>query len=394
MTQSAFAPTIIPFGETVDIGPWRLTVTDAQVGDAAFSTIVSANEGNEEAPEGLSWVLAYIAAENIGAGSQVINLTDFAATGTDGVLRRTPAMVAPEPALQATVEPGAKAEGWVPFHVNDTGNVVLWFSSPFLGGNWSQAWLGLTDGASLPSFDAVPADSGLGQSADAPAVFGETVRAGDFDVTVLEQAFGETVYNMAEFGLRALAGSGGYDTWMAVKVRATNISDRPAFFSFTALHLAASDGEAWDNILALTAPVPDVARELLPGATREGWAAFEQTDWSVLERLRVQPSVVTDEPRFFTFGDAEATSASPKTPEETPVFTEGDQATFTEDRVNLRSEASTSGDIVAELPREAVVTIAGEAVEADGYIWYPVEVADSGETGYVVADFLALSEDE
>lgn len=394
LQDPAFAPPIVPFGQAVDAGPWRLTITDGQLGDVAYSTIIAANEGNDEAPEGLTWALAYLTAENTSAQTRVINLSDFAASGTDGVLRRPPAMVCPEPALQATVEPGSTVEGWVPFHVNDTGDVIVWFSSPFLGGNWSQAWMALTDGATIPTFGPIPPDTGLGQTPDAPAAFGEAVRAGNFDVTVLEQAFGQAVYDMADFGLRALAGSTGYDTWMAVKVRATNISDRPAFFSFTALQLAAFDGEAWDNIMALTAPTPDVAKEILPGVTREGWAAFELTPWSALELIRVQPSLVADDPRFISFGDTPAGAPASAAPGQDHEFSAGDQAILTEDRVNMRADASTSGDIVSELPADTALTITGDAIEEDGYTWYPVEVQGSGEAGYVVDDYLAPAGNE
>lgn len=392
--QSAFAPTVTPVGQAIEAGPWRLTIVDSQLGDTAFSTILEANGGNDDAPDGLFWALAYITAQNISANTHVITLTDFAATGTDGLLRRTPAMEAPQPALQATVEPGGTAEGWIPFQVNDTGNVVVWFSSPTLGGDWSQAWMGLTEGASLPAFDPAPGDAGQGQSPDAPAVFGEVVRAGNFDVTILDQVFGEAVYAMAEPGLRALAGSTGYDTWMAVKVRVTNISDRPTFFSFTALQLAAADGEAWDNLMALTPPAPDVAKEMFPGATAEGWTAFELTPWSALELIRVQPSLVADEPRFVSFNGTPSTDASPDDDKPAPEFAPGDQVTLTDDQINLRSSASTSGDIVTELDAGTALTITGDAIEADGYTWYPVEAIETGEAGYVVADYLAPAGDE
>lgn len=389
LQQSAFTPTITPRGEAVDAGPWRLTITDAQAGDAAYGTIVSANEGNGPAPAGLQWALGYMKVENISDQTRVINVTDFAGTGTDGILRRTPAMVCPEPTLQATVEPGASTEGWVPLQVNEPGNVVVWFSSPFLGGSWSQAWMALTVGASLPMFGDITEDSGVGVSPDAPAAFGETVRAGDFDVTVTDHISGQAVYDIADFDLRALAGSSGTETWHAVRVRAKNVSNRPAFFSFTALHLADFDGEAWDNVLALTSPAPDVAKVIVPGATRDGWATFDQQPWAELNLLRVQPSKVTDEPRFITFGGTPAASSSPATPKElNEDFAVGDQAVVTEDRVNLRSEASASGDIVTELKVDTPLVITGDAIDADGYTWYPVEVGDSDESGYVVTDFL------
>jgi hypothetical protein len=394
-TASTAPVQIIPPGQAIDAGFWRLTVLEAQIGDAAAATITAANGGNPDAPQGLVYALARVSAENTSDQPQVINLSDFAGTGTDGILRRPPTLIVPEPALQARVDPASSAEGWIPLTVNDAGNVLLWFSSPFLGGDWADAVLALTDGAAIPSFDAPGDDPGRGESPDAPAAFSETVRTGNWDISVSEHISGQAVYNIAEFALQALAGGNASDpeveTWHAVKVRATNVSDRPAFFSFTALHVADANGEAWDHILALTPPLPDVAREVLPGATREGWAAFQKAPWASLDLLRVQPSIVADEPRFISFiatPGAPANEAATAA-EDLPVLKEGDLVTLTEDQVNLRTEPSSSGEIVAELEQDTELTITGASVEADSHVWYPVMVNDTGETGYVVADFLS-----
>src|SRR5690606_40822375 len=130
------------------------------------------------------------------------------------------------------------------------------------------AWFALTDGATIPTFDPIPEDSGLGTAPDSPARFGETVRAGDFDVAVLDHISGQAVFDIAEFGLRAL-GAESSGTWHAFWTRVTNVSDRPAFFPFTALRIADTTGEPWDPLMALTPPLPDAARELVAGATRE-----------------------------------------------------------------------------------------------------------------------------
>jgi hypothetical protein len=60
----------------------------------------------------------------------------------------------------------------------------------------------------------------------------------------------------------------------------------------------------------------------------------------------------------------------------------------------MRTSASTSGAIVAELPANTALTITGEAIEADGYTWYPVEVQETGQAGYVVTDYLAAAGNE
>lgn len=387
--ESSFAPTLTPLSAAVTAGPWEMAITDVQLGDAAYGTIVSANAGNEEPPAGTVWALAYVVATNRGNRSAVLNLTDFAGTGTDGILRRTPAMVAPDPAAQGRAEPGGTIEGWVPFLVNDPSNVLLWFNSPFLGGNWADAWFALTDGASLPAVAPGTDDPATGLSPDAPAAFGATVRAGDFDVALLDHISGQAVYDIADFGLRALAGSGGTETWHAFYIRATNISNRPAFFSYTALRATDGAGEPWDHLLALTPPQPDAAREIMPGITREGWAAIDLMPWASLDLMRIQPSTVADEARYISFS-GDPVAAQP-TPEPAQDLASGDVVELTDMPVNLRGDASINGEIIAELDGSSTLTITGDMVEAEGYTWYPVTVDATGESGFIVANYLAPS---
>ena len=54
--------------------------------------------------------------------------------------------------------------------------------------------------------------------------------------------------------------------------------------------------------------------------------------------------------------------------------------------VNLRAAPSTSAEIVQTLPEGTELTIVGESVSAEGYVWWPVEADDL--SGYVVADYL------
>ena len=65
----------------------------------------------------------------------------------------------------------------------------------------------------------------------------------------------------------------------------------------------------------------------------------------------------------------------------------------TEDQVNLRSEPSTESDILTTLPRGASLRITGPFREggAEGD-WWPVEVVDSGQQGFVFEEFLQAQE--
>ena len=96
----------------------------------------------------------------------------------------------------------------------------------------------------------------------------------------------------------------------------------------------------------------------------------------------------------------EATSrAATPTPAPAPADLErGDIAEVADDlqslALNLREKASTDSDIVDELEPGTEVEITGKLVEADGIAWYPVEVVDSGDTGFVAAEYLVPAEDD
>ena len=63
-----------------------------------------------------------------------------------------------------------------------------------------------------------------------------------------------------------------------------------------------------------------------------------------------------------------------------------------DDEVRIRAEPSTSGQILAGLSMGQLVTILGEPVDADGYIWYPVQDVVAPELqGWVAAPFLSLT---
>jgi hypothetical protein len=58
--------------------------------------------------------------------------------------------------------------------------------------------------------------------------------------------------------------------------------------------------------------------------------------------------------------------------------------------VRLRSEATTVGAVLEELPVQTELTIVSGPVEADGYTWWEVSTA-AGTTGWIVGDFLSTA---
>lgn len=387
-------------GQPFAVGPWQLTVEEVRSGADAAAQIQEANSANDPAPDGLGYLTVRVTAQVISGQPQAINLSDFAATGADGILRRPPTIDMPEPALQGVVEPGGALEGWIPFLVDDAASATLWFDSPFLAGNWADAIFALSETAGLPaapSSDASdPADTDAGADPARPVAIGETVRTGGWDVTVQEVIYDQEVIDRADFRLQAL-GLGGVlsgGSMVGLRVTVTNLSPYPAFFSTSALGIASTDGEPWDHTITLTPPDPDVSQEYLPGASGEGWAAFEIADYASPDLIRILPFHIGGSPRYVAFvggGSATITDGQDATAE-AQDFAEGDTVVITADVVNLRAEPSSTAEIIAELPNGTELVITGEALAADGYVWYPVEVSETGDTGFVVEDFVALSE--
>lgn len=382
---------VVSLGQSVAVGPWRLTVTEVLAGEEAAVLVQEANAENASAADGLRYLMVRVTAESLSDGPLPINLSDFAATGTDGILRRPPTIDMPEPALRGVVDSGGALDGWIPFLVDDPASATLWFDSPFLGGNWADTILALSPAAApaLVTTTGV-ADSDAGADPSRPIAIGETVRTGDWEVTVEEVIYDQAVIDAADFRLRALGLDGVLNggTMIGIRVSVTNVSPYPAFFSTSALAIAGPDGDPWDHTVTLTPPNPDVSQEYLPGGSGSGWAAFEIADYASPDLIRVLPFHIGGSPRYVAFVGGSAADTDPAATAEPRTFTAGDTVVITESSVNLRAAPSASAEIVATLSISTELVVTGAAQDADGYRWYPVEVIGSGESGFVVQDFI------
>lgn len=394
------------FGTAATAGPWVLTVTQVVSGDEAAQLVVDANAGNPAVPGGLTYLLAKVHALNTGSVSAALNLADFAATGDDGILRRPVSMAVPTPALQGTIAAGAELEGWIPLAVDSPANATLWYDSAIIPGNWTNTVLALVDGARMPTFAAgASPDATIGSDPVNPAGMNELVLAGDWGVTILRTASGQEIYDLSDYRLQALGQSDSsgteIQTWFGIYAQITNLGGHPAVFSANAFELADPSGEPWDNIMALTAPDPDLGRELLPGATREGWAAFQLKPYVTALYVRVLPSAVADAARYISLerngsgggtsdasGNAGTPRASANVESDPLTISTAGTATVNDSQVNLRREPKSGSSIVAELASGTELHVTGDPVEADGYRWYPVTVVATGESGYVVQDYI------
>jgi hypothetical protein len=340
-------------------------------------------------------VLVKVKATNEGNRALPIDGNDFAVTGASGLVRRFVGAIAPDPALDGTVEPGKSREGWVVLGAAaDEQDLLLVYDSVTLTGNWADRVFALAKGATVPAATKAAAKPNkAGASPDQPAGPNEPVVTDEWSVEITDVVSGQDVYNLypaSDYRTTALgdADPGSVANWLAVRVKVTDnrTGGDASYFSPTAFGLAAADGSPIEDILTLTPPNPDVAGTYYPGGTREGWVVFELPGDGSAAMLRFLPFRTEGDARYLSWtGEAPAASAKP-TPRAEPIAA-GTEVRTT-DTVNLRSGPSTDAKIVATLPAGTKLTVTGAPQRADGHEWYPVKNPATGETGYVAGEYL------
>jgi hypothetical protein len=390
------------FGIEFTAGPWKLTLSNLVRGADAAARIAEVTDQNEPPADGIDYLLFEVKATNAGQERLWIDYDDFAVFGSSGIVRRSLELLPPDPVLQAALEPGESTTGWVvgAIESDDAAPVVL-FGSRSLTGLWADRIVATVVGATFPPSTAQPLPpNDTGSSPESPATANQPIVTADWQVELLQAVFGQDVYDLTDFRTQALGSSDPslIPQWAAIQVQVTNnrAGSAVAHFPATAFSLAYGDGEEILDIARLTPPLPDIAGDYLPGATRVGWAAFERpVDFSG-SLVRFQPYRTDTDVRWLTWGDGSAPENAQEPvaqAEETPTapadtFASGTTVTTIESDVNLRADASTSADIIEPLPEGTVLTVIGEPVDADGFTWYPVEDPATGNSGYVAANFL------
>ena len=392
--------------QMVTAGPWEMRLLEALVGDEAAATVAGASEFNAASPgEGLQYVVARLTVLNVSSSAHGMQPVDFALVGSDGVVHRAEVAFPPSPALSDSVSPGEELEGWVAgvAPAGDDG-IILRYDSASISGTWADADFAITAGASLPAADGrAERTNKIGRDGEAVGI-DEIVSTGEWAVSLQEVVVGPAVFDISPEGTQRLAdsyraGTSGVcmETWVSLRFRIVNNGDdgRARYLSATAFQLADDQGRPIDDVRWLSAPEPEAAGEYLPGAERSGWVSLEipsLCDSDAINLLtdsttiRFLPFTDSRDARYFDFSGV----GSPQADEPPAVadLAEGDRATVSEEVINLREAPSTGADIVAELTLGTVVVVTGPAEEGDGLTWYPVEVEETGEPGFVSGAYL------
>lgn len=383
-----------PSDQPVTAGPWTLTIGEILTGDEAAAKIAEASAENPGPGEGMQYIAVHLSAANTGSQSYEITESDFGVTGDDGLIYQFDTATPPDPALDGSVEPGASIDGWVvSVAPASDGNLILVYNSTTIDGDWADALIALTQGATIADRnDRGEAPNDTGQKITSPAALNDRVVTDDWAFTVTQVLEGQDVYNLfppEDYRTTALGDTDqqGLPYWVAIQVEITNnqAGGGAAYLSQTAFMPVMTNGDPVPDALILTPPAPDITGYSYPGGTRTGWVLFSMPVGLALDIVRFQAFGTDEDIRYITI------SGTAGTERQELAFTVGETVITTEDRVNLRKGPSTDSDIIEELPAGTALEITGEKVEGSGYTWYPVKDPETGNEGYVVVDFLGYA---
>jgi hypothetical protein len=309
----------VAIGEPVMAGPLELTVHEAVSGGEGTEMVMDAWEWNLAPADGYGYVAAQISITNGGDRAIIVDNDDFGFVTSSRRIWARQGLVAPEPALRATLEPGDSAEGWVAGQIEDgDDSILLVFSNRDLG-PWSERFVALSPGASLSSRAADPVSANaVGRQVDTPAKPGESVVTADWSLTITDVRFAEDVVALfpeEDYRTTALASADPsvIPSWIAFQldVRHGGAVSTPLHWPVDAIGLAYADGSAVEDVRILSAPLPELSGWYLPGGRGEGWYLIELPYQSTGNVLRFQPFRSDADTRYLTWSD-DASTAVPE----------------------------------------------------------------------------------
>ena len=303
----------VPLGEPAPAGPVELQVLDVLSGSEAVASVLAASPTNVEPRDGITYVAVNLSVRNTGGQPLTLDNDDFAVTGDSGLIWRFLGAQPPEPALDATLNPGESSEGWVAFGIPaEESSLLLIFDCLELGGSWADRVLAIQDGARIPDLSqrtAAPNDAGTDFTT--ALGIGEPAVTDQWSVELLDVISSQAAFDLVDYRAGAL-GAGdatGEDgsVWIALQFRIQNAAAGGdlAYFPANAFVLVDDTGNPLLDVVTLTPPRPDAAGGYYPGAQRDGWVMFDVPLDYTTATVRFLPfaHIATSlDPRFFSFG--------------------------------------------------------------------------------------------
>jgi hypothetical protein len=269
-----------PYSEVASPPGWDVQVVETVRGADAWQAIKAANQFNEPAPEGMEYLLLrlHVTCTYDDSEEHQISEGDFKTTGDRYVRYSSPSIVAPEPALDATMLSSGETEGWGVYQVaQGEGNLILIHEEMF-SFDASPSFIALEEGASVtvPSElgDIEPTD--LGMDRDNPAPFGTTITTEDWEVTAIDMLRGGdawiVVLDANQFNDPPAEGM----EYILVKMRARYIGTEDDYNSISGFFFESSgENKVIYDLPSVVDPSPEFDCGLYPGGLCEGWVTMQ-----------------------------------------------------------------------------------------------------------------------
>ncbi|MGH2550313.1 MAG: DUF4352 domain-containing protein, partial [Thermomicrobiales bacterium] len=219
-----------PSNQPVIAGPWSFTISEILTGDEALAKVSEASSENTGPADGMQYVAVHLSAMNTSNKAYEIGESDFGVTGNYALVFQSALAVAPDPALEGMVDPGASIDGWVVYSVPaDEGNLILVYDSTTIDGDWADALIALTPGATIADRGQGEAPNDLGKEITGPAAINEKVVTDGWSFVVDQVLEGQDVYNLfpsSDYRTTALGDTDaqGLPYWVGIHVEITNNS--------------------------------------------------------------------------------------------------------------------------------------------------------------------------
>lgn len=309
-----------PLGEETAAGPLRLSVGEVLAGPEAVEIVAAASPTNQAPREGVTYVLVEVRVENTGDRPIQLDGGDFALVGDAGLPHRFLGVEPPRPAIDGPLEPEEARTGWTVFAAPvDEAGLTLLYDSLSLPGDWADARLALQPDPTPPPAPPPAEPNQAGIDPAAPATLGQPVTTADWQVELLEVVTGADVFPLVDYRTQALGeddavgNDADQSTWLALHLRLTAVGDAPApaFLPANAFAVVDASGQPLPDLITLTPPRPDAAGAYEPGASRDGWVAFDLPLAAGATAVRFLPYPATataaapttePDPRYLAFG--------------------------------------------------------------------------------------------
>ena len=269
-----------PYAEVASAPGWDIQVVEMVRGADAWQAIKAANQFNEPAPEGMEYLLLrlHITCTYDDSEEHDVSEGDFKITGDRYVRYSSPAIVPPEPELDATMLSGGETEGWGVYLVaQGEGNLILILEEMF-SFDASPTFIALEEGASVavPSELAGIEPTDLGVARESPAPFDTMVTTEDWEVTAIDTLRGGdawiVVLDANQFNDPPAEGM----EYILVKIRARYIGTADDYESIDGYFLKSSgEKKVIYDLPSIVDPYPEFDCALYPGGVCEGWVTMQ-----------------------------------------------------------------------------------------------------------------------